>query len=416
MSGYFDTLIIGGGQAGLSTSYYLTQQKRSHLVLERGEIPAPAWRDDRWDSFTLVTPNWDFRLPGATYAGDDPNGFMPRNVIVQTFADYVQRHQLPVKYRTEVVAISADPVGFRVTTGDTEYTARNVVMATGLFQFPRPHEMASRLAPSIQQMHSGLYRNPSSLKPGAVLVVGSSQSGCQIADELNRAGRSVYLCVGSGQRAPRNYRGKDIFEWMRLSGMADQTVDSLPSPKQKFTPNPVMAGKHEGGSLNLHKFAHEGIHLLGSLQDINGTSLQINPDLHENLASIDRFEAELLGKIDQLIDALKLELPQEQAPLYNQGFEAPLTEQLDLAALGVTSVIWATGYGFSFDLVKFPVFDQDGYPQQQRGTTAQPGLYFVGLPWLYNKRSGLLSGVGEDAAYIAKHIQARDNAKESGCE
>ncbi|MFD2404803.1 NAD(P)-binding domain-containing protein [Azorhizophilus paspali] len=237
MSGHFDTLIVGGGQGGLSTSYYLTRQKRSHLVLERGDIPAPVWRDDRWDSFTLVTPNWDFRLPGASYAGDDPDGFMPREEIVRTFADYVQRHRLPVKYDTEVTEVCADPVGFRVSTRDGDcYTARNVVVATGLFQFPRRHAMAARLVPSIRQIHSGAYRNPAALEPGAVLVVGSSQSGCQIADELNRAGRTVYLCVGRHDRAPRRYRGKDIFEWMRLSGLADQTADSLPSPKLRFTP------------------------------------------------------------------------------------------------------------------------------------------------------------------------------------
>ncbi|TBW02627.1 FAD-dependent oxidoreductase [Azotobacter chroococcum] len=411
MSGHFDTLIVGGGQGGLSTSYYLTQQKRSHLVLERGDVPAPAWRDDRWDSFTLVTPNWDFRLPGGAYAGDDPDGFMPREEIVRTFADYVQRYRLPVKFNCEVTGICADPAGFRVSTCDGDYTARNVVVATGLFQFPRRHAMAAGLSPSIVQMHSGAYRNPAALAPGAVLVVGSSQSGCQIADELNRAGRTVYLCVGRHDRAPRRYRGKDIFEWMRLSGLADQTVDSLPSPKLRFTPNPIMAGRHEGGSLNVHRLARNGVRLLGTLQDIDGSCLSIAPDLHDNLAGTDQREAELLGKIDMLVKMRNLDLPEEQPERLEDGYAAPLSEQLDLAEAGVTTVIWATGYGFSFDLVRFPVFDEDGYPLQQRGATAQPGLYFVGLPWLYNKRSGLLSGVGEDAEHIAGHIQARDNGK-----
>ncbi|MFC0667135.1 NAD(P)-binding domain-containing protein [Azotobacter chroococcum] len=411
MSEHFDTLIVGGGQGGLSTSYYLTLQQRSHLVLERGDIPAPVWRDDRWDAFTLVTPNWDFRLPGATYAGDDPDGFMPREEIVRTFADYVQRHQLPVKFNCEVTEICADPAGFRVSTRDGDYTARNVVVATGLFQFPRRHAMAAGLSPSIVQMHSGAYRNPAALAPGAVLVVGSSQSGCQIADELNRAGRTVYLCVGRHDRAPRRYRGKDIFEWMRLSGLADQTVDSLPSPKLRFAPNPIMAGRREGGSLNVHRLARNGVRLLGTLQGIDGTGLNLAPDLHDNLAGTDQREAELLGKIDMLVSMRKLDLPEEQPERLEDGYAAPLAERLDLAEAGVTTLIWATGYGFSFDLVRFPVFDEDGYPLQQRGATAQPGLYFVGLPWLYNKRSGLLSGVGEDAEHIAGHIQARDNGK-----
>jgi len=409
MSQHFDTLIIGGGQAGLSTSYHLTQQRRAHLVLERGDIPAPVWRDDRWDSFTLVTPNSEFRLPGLEQVGDAPGGFMPRADIVRTFADYARRHALPLQCNTEVSAVEADPAGFRVRTGRGDYTARNVVVATGLFQFPRPHAMAARLATGITQLHSGAYRNPAALAPGAVVVVGSSQSGCQIADELNRAGRTVYLCVGRHDRAPRRYRGKDIFEWMNLSGLAEQAVDSLPDPRLKFAPNPIMAGREEGGSLNLHRFARSGVRLLGSLRDIDGSTLQLAPDLHDNLAGTDQREAALLGKIDMLVQKLGLDLPEERLPQLDDGFHAPLTEQLDLAEAGVTTLVWATGYGFSFDLVKFPVFDADGYPVQQRGATAQPGLYFVGLPWLHNKRSGLLSGVGADAGHVAGLIQACDD-------
>lgn len=408
MNQHFDTLIIGGGQAGLSTSYHLTRQQRSHLVLERGDIPAPVWRDDRWDSFTLVTPNSEVRLPGLERVGDAPGAFLPRADIVQTFADYVRRHDLPLQYNTEVNAVEAAPEGFRVCTSRGDYSARNVVIATGLFQFPKLHAMAARLAPGIVQLHSGTYRNPQALPTGAVVVVGSSQSGCQIADELNRAGRTVYLCVGKHDRAPRRYRGKDIFEWMNISGLAEQTVDSLPDPRLKFAPNPIMAGREEGGSLNVHRFARNGVHLLGTLCDIDGSRLQLAPDLHDNLAGTDQREAALLGKIDMLVQKLGLDQPEEQLPQLKDGFDAPLTEQLDLAEAGVSTLIWATGYGFSFDMVKFPVFDADGYPVQRRGATAQPGLFFVGLPWLHNKRSGLLSGVGADAGHIADLICARD--------
>ncbi|MBS0353633.1 MAG: NAD(P)-binding domain-containing protein [Proteobacteria bacterium] len=416
MSEHFDTLVIGGGQAGLATSYHLSLQQRSHLVLERGDIPAPVWRDDRWDSFTLVTPNWDFRLPGAPYTGEAPDGFMPREDIVGTFKDYVERFQLPLRCRTEVTAVEADPLGFRVSTGDgVSYTARNVVMATGLFQFPRRHGMADKLSPSVAQIHSGLYRNPDALAPGGVLVVGSSQSGCQIADELNRAGRKVFLCVGPHTRAPRRYRGKDIFEWMKLSGLADQTVDTLSSPKLKFAPNPIMAGRPDG-SMNLHQFAKAGIRLLGTLQDMDGTEISLAPDMHDNLAVADRFEAGLLRQIDQLVAMRQLDLPEESLPAGDEGFAQSQPDRIDLAAEGITTVIWATGYGFDFSLVRFPVFDEDGYPQQKRGVTAQEGLYFIGLPWLHNKRSGLLSGVGEDAAYVAEHIRARDLNGETASE
>lgn len=406
-----DTLIIGGGQAGLATSYHLRQLGREHRVLERGDIPAPVWRDDRWDSFTLVTPNSDFCLPGASYGHEAPGDFMPRQQIIASFADYVQRHDLPLQTSTEVHSVEADGDGFLVRSSAGDYRARNVVMATGLFQRPRRHAMAAAIDPAITQLHSGAYRNPQQLAEGPVLVVGSSQSGCQIADELNRAGREVYLCVGRHDRAPRRYRGKDIFEWMRISGLAEQKTESLEDPALKFAPNPIMAGRHEGGSLNVHRLARDGVQLLGTLRDIEGNQLQLAADLHDNLAGTDQREAALLGKVDMLIDMLKLDLPPEQPEQLAHGFEQPQREVLDLGTAGIRTVIWATGYEFDFDLVKFEVFDQHGYPLQQRGVTARPGLYFVGLPWLYNKRSGLLSGVGEDAGWVASHLDGRSSAE-----
>lgn len=404
---HFNTLIVGGGQAGLSVSYYLSLENISHLVLERADIPAPMWRDDRWDSFTLVTPNWDFKLPGGCYAGSDPDGFMPKDEIVKTFSDYVKKNNLPVKFGCEVKEVVSDPLGFRILTNEETYTAANVVIATGLFQFPRHHEMSKHLAGDILQMHSGAYRNSSELPEGAVLVVGSSQSGCQIADELNTLGRNVYLCVGYHDRAPRRYRGKDIFEWMHLAGIAEQTTASLASPKMRFSSNPIMAGRKNGGSLNVHQLARNGVSLLGSLKGINGRVITIETNLHENLLGTDQRESDLLSKVDSLIKLKGLDSPEETIQKLDDGYACALIDELNLDDAQIKTVIWATGYDFSFDIVKFPVFDEDRYPIQQRGVTEHPGLYFIGLPWLYNKSSGLLSGVGKDAENVAMHIKAR---------
>lgn len=402
-----DTIIVGGGQGGLATSYYLKQQGREHLVLEQSDQAGSAWRDGRWDSFTLVTPNWAFRLPGAEYSGDQPGGFLNRDEVVKIFSGYADKFGLPLRTHARVTAVEAGPAGgFLVRTQDTTYQARNVVVATGLFQAPKVPAFAGRIPGSITQLHSSAYRNPHQLPAGGVLVVGSSQSGCQIAQEIHQSGRPVYLCVSGAGRIPRSYRGKDIMEWARLLGISERTVDTLPSPKAKFAANPHMAGKTDGGSINLHQFVRDGIQLLGRLQDVHNGKAVLAPDLHDNLAKADKFEADLLQNIDAYIEKAGLDQPAGQLPQRKDGYALELIGELDLTASGIRSVIWAIGYIFDFSMVKFPVFDEDGYPVQKRGLTRQPGLYFVGLPWLHKQKSGLLAGVAEDAAHIAHCICA----------
>ena len=402
-----DTIIVGGGQGGLATSYYLKQQGREHLVLERSDQAGSAWRDGRWDSFSLVTPNWAFRLPGVEYTGDQPDGFLNRDEVVEIFSGYAGKFGLPLRTHAHVTAVEANPAGgFLVRTQDFIYQARNVVVATGLFQTPRVPAFAERIPDSITQLPSSAYRNPKQLPAGGVLVVGSSQSGCQIAQEIHQSGRQVYLCVSSAGRIPRYYRGKDIMEWARLLGISERTVDTLPSPKAKFAANPHMAGKTDGGSINLHQFVRDGIHLLGRLQDVRDDKAVLAPDLHHNLAKADKFEADMLQNIDAYIDKAGLDQPASQVPQLKDGYALKLIGELDLVASGIRSVIWAIGYTFDFSMVKFPVFDEDGYPIQKRGLTKQPGLYFVGLPWLHKQKSGLLAGVAEDAAHIARSICA----------
>jgi putative flavoprotein involved in K+ transport len=400
-----DTLIIGGGQGGLATSYYLKQQGHAHRVLERADCAGPAWRDGRWDSFTMVTPNWSLRLPGAEYSGNEPGGFMTRQQTVALFANYADRFALPLQTNTEVHCVEAGPSGgFLVHTSAACHQAKNVVVATGLFQQPKIPACGQRLPAGVASIHSSQYRHPGQLPDGAVLVVGSSQSGCQIAQELQASGRAVFLCVSGAVRTPRCYRGKDIVEWSNLLGIYDRTPDMLPSPRARFAAHPHMAGKAEGGSINLHQFARRGIQLLGRLLDVQDGALQLGPDLHANLARADQFEAGTLKAIDAYIDKAGLDAPAEQLPRFEDGYLQPQRDGLNLETSGIRSVVWATGYRFDFGMVRFPVFDEDGYPIQQRGVTPQPGLYFVGLPWLHKQKSGLLLGVAEDAAYVAGRI------------
>lgn len=405
MAEQVDTLIIGGGQAGLSTSYFLKQQGREHLVLEAASQAGNAWRNGRWDSFTLVTPNWSFRLPGAEYQGDNPHGFMPLREIVERFEQYVQRYQLPVRYNTRATSVEqkSGGRGYRIATSDGIYEAENVVVATGSFQAPKKPPFSTRLPAQVLQIHTGEYRNPEALPPGAVLVVGSGQSGCQIAEELYQSGRTVYLCVGSCGRAPRRYRGKDIFEWLDLSGFLNASVDSLPSPQVKYAGNPQVSGKNNGHNLNLHQFCRDGVRLLGRLQDAEGSKVRL-AGLKENLAKSDKFEIELLKMVDGYIQRSGLDAPEESVPQQRDGYEVEEIEQLDLAAAGITTVIWALGYVYGPSIVKLPVTDADGYPQQKRGVSAYEGLYFVGQHWLATRKSAIFMGVGEDSAYIASKI------------
>ncbi len=405
-----ETVIVGGGQAGLATSYHLNRRGREHVVLEQAAQAGNAWRNGRWDSFTLVTPNWAFRLPGAEYDGDSPNAFMPRDEIVSRLEQYVVDMSLPVHFGVRVTSVGRRPGSdeYVVQTDDGDLEANNVVIATGLFQRPRVSPLSAEIPATIDQLHSGQYRNPAALRDGAVLVVGSAQSGSQIAQELYQSGRQVYLCVGSAGRVPRRYRGKDIFEWMYAMGYFDRTVDDLPSPRARFAPMPHVSGRDGGQSLNLHQYARDGVVLLGHLRAVGDEKIHLASDLKESLAKGDAFERELTGRIDAFIEQAGLDAPTEALPQLRDGYLADEITEIDMASVGVTNLIWATGYAFDFDLVRPPVFDADGYPVQRRGLTEYAGLFFIGLPWLYKQKSGLLIGVGEDADYVAAKIDESD--------
>lgn len=406
MSTHIETVIVGSGQAGLAVSYYLSQQDRPHIVLEQASQAANAWRNHRWDSFTLNTPNWQSWLPGAEIPGDDPDGFLTRDEIVAYFEEYVAQFDLPVRYGVHVDSVTPNKSGrgYVVETSIGRFEAENVVIAIGLYQQPKTPAFSRDFPPEVKQIHSDEYRNPESLPAGSVLVVGSGQSGAQIAEELYQSGRKVYLSVSRAGRVPRRYRGKDANWWHDRMGDYERTVDQLPSPQAKFAGKPQISGKDGGHTLNLHQFARHGVTLLGRIQGVLDGTLVLAQDLHENLERADKFEADFVRKIDEFIANNGIDAPEEVPPQLRDGYNFEPVCGLNLRAANITSVIWATGYSFDFSMVRVPVFDSDGFPIQKRGVTNYPGLYFVGMPWLHNAKSGILFGVAQDAAHIASAI------------
>jgi putative flavoprotein involved in K+ transport len=379
-----ESVIIGGGQAGLSLSYYLTQAGRDHVVLEKSSQVADAWRNRRWDSFCLVSPNWTFKLPGAEYADSDPEGFMLKSEILSRFEQYERVNRLPVGYSTEVTRV--EPMEghyrYRVLTDSKVYEARNAVIATGLYHEVKIPTYAVQIPQDILQIPSDSYRNPQALPPGAVLVVGSAQSGSQIAEELNEAGRKTYLSTCSAGRIPRRYRGIDGFDWLSRIGFFDRTTDMLSSPKDRIFGSPHLSGKGGGRTLNLHKFSRDGIILLGHVMGYKDGKLVIAPDLKENLAKADGFAANAIKMIDAYIQKNGMDVPVEYVQIFDDGFRAPVVTSLYLAAEGISTIIWATGYSNDYSLVQLSLLDSYGFPTTDRGITHYPGLYFLGMPWM----------------------------------
>lgn len=412
MTKEFNTIIIGGGQAGLSVSYFLQMQNHSHIVLEQAAQAGNAWRNQRWDSFTFVTPNWTIKLPGAEYNGNDPNGYMPRDEIVEYFENYISKYNLPVHFNEKVLSVEKQNGKFQVTTNNSIYTSGNVVIATGSFQKPRLPQFSKNISSDILQLHSTEYRNPSQLPKGNVMVVGSAQSGCQITEDLRKAGRKVFLSTGKVGRLPRRWRGKDIMVWVDKIGMFDESVNGLPSPQSKFAANPQLTGVDGGYTINLHQFARDGVTLLGRLLNVENGKAIFDSDLFENLKKIDSFESEVIRFIDDIIDKSSESVPKETLPDFKDGYNSEIITELDLKESNISSIIWACGFSFDYSIVKLPVFDEAGYPFHKNGVSEISGLYFVGLLWLSKAKSSLLYGVGEDAEFIASKILTRNNSSE----
>ena len=306
---------------------------------------------------------------------------MLKSEVIHRFEQYEQENHFPVSYSTEVTRV--EPMEnhnrYRIFTNDKVYESKNVIMATGMFQKGKIPAFAANIPQDIHQIPSDAYRNPQSLPPGAILVVGSGQSGCQIAEELNEARRKVYLSTGTAGRFPRRYRGKDGYDWLHLLGFFDRTVANLDSPKDRFSASPHSTGKGGGHEINLHQFSRDGIILLGHVRDYEAGKLVIAPDLKENLAKSDGFAATIIKSIDEYIQKNAMNLPIEEVMVLTDGYHAPVIHDLDLAAEGITVIIWATGYTNDYSLVQLPILDAYGYPSTNRGVTSHPGLIFSRL-------------------------------------
>jgi putative flavoprotein involved in K+ transport len=399
-----DTIVVGGGQAGLSASWHLKQAGRDHVVLDRGQI-GDTWRN-RWGSFCLVTPNRLCQLPGFPYDGDDPDGFMLRDQIVDYIERFASNFEPPYQGGVEIerIGASGDAGRFRLVTSEGDFTADNLIIAVGTHQHPNIPGWDRKLPAEITKLHTRDYRNPGQLPDGAVLVVGSGQSGCQVAEDLHGAGLEVHLCVGNAGRIPRRYRGRDILEWDVVTGYFDLLVDDHPKGRGiRFKPHPHLSGRDGGHTIDLRQLALDGVRLHGKVLDAKGSTVRLSDDLAETLDSIDSgCRAEMDG-IDSFIAAHGLDAPEEDVVPVDWE-PAPGPPLLDLDQAGIKSVIYATGFHFDFNWIDLPVFDARGYPRYRRGVTEIPGLYFVGLHWMHTQGSGLFYQVGRDAEYVVDHL------------
>jgi putative flavoprotein involved in K+ transport len=406
---HLPVVVIGGGQAGLSMSYHLQRRGIGHVVLE-AQTAGHDWTDRRWDSFCLVTPNWQCRLPGYPYPGGDPDGFMVRDEIAAYLQGYVRRYDFPLAERTTVTRLHQNSRGqFQVSSTAGTLTADQVVVATGPYQAPRTPRLAERLPEDVTQLHSAAYRSPAGLPDGAVLVVGTGQSGCQIAEDLHLAGRQVHLAVGSATRVARRYRGRDVVAWLESTGYYRRAITEFPEADRArlHRANQYVTGRDGGHDIDLRAFANEGMRLYGRLTDITtGGVLSFGDDLGRNLDVADAAADSVKNSIDAYIEAGGIDAPPEAryVPVWTPSPDHPV--KLDLAREGITAVVWATGFGADHRWIEVPVFDGRGYPTHLRGVTSHPGLYFLGLPWQHTWGSGRFGGVAQDAEYLAGKITA----------
>lgn len=398
-------VVVGGGQAGLSASWWLAHRGIDHVVLE-SSTAGHEWADRRWDSFCLVTPNWQCALPGFPYDGPDPDGFMVREEIGAYLEEFVASFDPPLVEGVRATALRAREDGaFEIRTDRGTLSADQVVVATGPYQVPRTPRMAERLPDDVLQLHSSQYRNPGQLPEGAVLVVGTGQSGCQIAEDLHLAGRTVHLATGTAPRVARFYRGRDCVAWLSEMGTYTKGIDQFADAEAvRHRTNHYVTGRDGGRDIDLRRFALEGMALHGRLTRIADGVLHFDGSLRANLDGADAVCEGIKDSIDAHIAAHGIDAPREErpGPVWAPTSEDP--EHIDLAAAGITTVVWSTGYGRDDRWIELPVFDGRGYPTHDRGVSSQPGLYFVGLPWQYTWGSGRFAGVAADAEHVVRRI------------
>ena len=415
---HYQVIIVGGGQAGLSTSYCLKKQDIHHLILDRGQI-GDSWSKRRWDSFCLVTPNWQCRLPGFNYDGNDPKGFMLKNEIVDYIKRYADSFAPPYKNQVEVLNVykKKGETIFKIDTSDGNFTADQVIIAAGAYHTPNILPVSKDFGEDIRQIHSSHYKNPEQFNDGATLVIGSGQSGAQIAEDLHIADKKVYLSVGTAPRAPRTYRGKDAVEWLEDMGYYDQPIELHPDPEEaRHKTNHYLTGRDGGRDIDLRKLAIEGVELRGQINGVKNGKISFNNDLKQNLDAADATYTRIQKNIDTYIDVNDIDAPPPTR--YKAIWEPTIKNEqpIDYTEKGIKNIIWSTGFTVDYSWIDFPeIFDTKGFPIYKRGVTAESCLYFIGLPWLHTWGSGRFSHVGQDAMYISNYIldRLKNNLKKS---
>ena len=406
MSEKINTLVVGGGQAGLAMSEHLSKCEVPHLVLERGRI-AERWRSGRWDSLVANGPAWHDRFPGMTFSGADPDSFVPKESIADYFVDYAKMIQAPVRCGVEVQKVQRiiGRPGFRVESSEGVIEAMNVVAATGAFQIPIVPALVSDHG-ELMQIHSSAYLNPSQLPKGAVLVVGAGSSGVQIASELLHAGKRVYLSVGPHDRPPRAYRERDYCWWLGVLGKWDLEA---PGPNTEHV-TIAVSGADGGQTIDFRRLAAAGMILVGRTEAHKDGALTFAGDLADNVARGDANYLSLLDEADAYVANNGLDLPEEPEAREIGPDPTCLTNpirELNLAKAGVTSIIWATGYSVDYSWLELDIFDASGKPKHKRGVSIEPGVYFLGLPWQTRRGSSFIWGVWHDAKFLADRIAAK---------
>ena len=397
-----EVLVVGGGQSGLAMSEHLSACGVPHLVLERGRV-AEAWRSARWDSLVANGPAWHDRFPGFEFSDVDPDGFAPKDSVADYFVAYAEKIAAPIRCGVEVLSVrrNAGRPGFRAETSAGTIDAGYVVAATGPFQRP----VIPAIVPDdagLVQLHSNEYRNPGQLPEGAVLVVGAGSSGMQIADELLRAGRRVILSVGPHDRPPRRYRDRDFVWWLGVLGKWD--AEAAPGADHVTI---VVSGANGGETVDFRNVAARGMMLVGRTTSFDDGVIRFAPDLGANIAGGDANYLSLLDEADAYVARNGLDLPEEPHARSIGPDPGCVTDpllELDLAGAGVTSIIWATGFAVDFGWLQVNAFDERGRPNHRRGVSSEPGVYFLGLPWLSRRGSSFIWGVWHDAKYVADHI------------
>ena len=397
-----EVLVVGAGQTGIAMSEHLGLLGVPHLVVERDRI-AERWRSWRWDSLVANGPAWHDRFPGQEF-NIDPDAFATKEQVADYFEAYAEKIDAPIRTGVEVTSVRKNNgrAGFRVETSEGTIEARYVVAATGAFQRPIIPTVVPDSA-GIHQIHSSSYRNPQQLPAGAVLVVGAGSSGVQIADELQQSGRQVYLAVGPHDRPPRSYRGRDFCWWLGVLGKWDASAP--PHGAEHVTI--AVSGAHGGHTVDFRSLASSGITLLGLADAFENGVMHFAPDLRVNIENGDANYLAMLDEADAYVARNGLELPREpQARTLGPDPDCvanPILE-LDLAAAGITSIVWAVGFALDYGWLQVDAFDENGRPNHQRGVSSEPGIYFLGLPWLSRRGSSFIWGVWHDAKYLADQI------------